>query len=220
MQYRKFGKLDWKVSALGFGAMRLPPLVTDPAKIDEDESIRMIRHAIDHGVNYLDTAYGYGNGNSERIVGKALKDGYREKIRLATKLPVRNVAKAEDSDRIFNEQLEKLQFQKLNFYLMHGVNANSWAKVRDLGVLKWAEDKMAKGYFDYLGFSFHDKLDAFKGVINDYDNWTFCQIQYNYMDVEYQAGRKGVEFAAGKGLGIVVMEPNRGGKLAKKPPEA
>ena len=220
MQYRKFGKLDWKVSALGFGAMRLPTIGGDANKVDEALTISMIRKAIDGGVNYLDTAYMYHNGMSERVVGRALKDGYREKMRLATKFPARMAQTATDFDRIFNDQLEKLQVQKIDFYLMHGLGADSWAKVRDLGVIKWAENQMAKGKFDHFGFSFHDSLDAFKGIINDYDNWTFCQIQYNYMDAEFQAGRKGVEFAADKGLGIVVMEPNRGGKLAKKPPDA
>ncbi|MBI4296683.1 MAG: aldo/keto reductase [Chloroflexi bacterium] len=217
MNYRRFGKLDWKVSALGFGAMRLPTVGGDPSKVDEAEAIRMIRYAIDHGVNYIDSAYGYHSGQSERIVGKALQDGYRAKTRIATKLPARNCQSAADFDRIFNEQLEKLQVQKLDFYLMHGLNGESWRKVRDMGVLRWAEAQMAKGLFDHLGFSFHDSYDAFRGILGDYDNWTFCQIQYNYMDVEHQAGRRGVEYAAARGLGIVVMEPMRGGKLSKAP---
>jgi predicted aldo/keto reductase-like oxidoreductase len=216
MQYRNFGELDWKVSALGFGAMRLPLKDKDPADVDEPESIRMIRYAIDHGVNYLDTAYPYHGGNSERIVGRALRDGYREKMKLATKMPVRMVESASDFDRILNEQLERLG-TKIDFYLLHGLNGQSWAKVRDLGVLRWAEGAMAEGRFGYLGFSFHDNLEAFKGIINDYDNWTLCQIQYNYMDVEYQAGTEGLKYAADRGLAVVVMEPLRGGKLARAP---
>jgi predicted aldo/keto reductase-like oxidoreductase len=219
MQYRKFGKLKWKVSALGFGAMRLPLTGTDPASVDEPEAIRMIRYAIDHGVNYLDTAYFYHAGQSERIVGRALRDGYRERMKLATKMPVRIVESATDFDRYFNEQLERLQFDKVDFYLLHGLNGRSWAKVRDLGVLRWAEDKMAKGRFDYLGFSFHDDYEAFKGIINDYDNWTLSQVQYNYIDVDHQAGRRGVEYAAGKELAVVVMEPLRGGLLGRESPE-
>ena len=207
MNYRKFGKLDWKVSALGFGAMRLPLVGGAHDKVDEPEAIRMIRYAIDHGVNYLDTAYPYHGGQSERIVGNALKDGYRAKMKLATKLPVRMVESAQDFDRFFNQQLERLQTDKLDFYLFHGLSAQSWAKVRDMQILKWAETQMAKGRFAHLGFSFHDSYDAFKGIIDDYDNWTLCQIQYNYMDVENQAGRRGVEYAASKGLAIVVMEP-------------
>ena len=219
MQYRKFGKLDWKVSALGFGAMRLPTIEGDQAKVDEAEAIRMIRYAIDHGVNYLDTAYMYHGGLSERIVGRALQDGYREKIRLTTKLPVQQVQSDEDFDRLLNEQLERLQTDKLDFYLLHGLNSSSWAKVRDLGILPRAERAMADGRFDHFGFSFHDDYDAFKGIIDDYDNWTLCQMQYNYMDIEFQAGTRGLEYAAGKGLAVVVMEPLRGGRLAKQPSE-
>lgn len=216
MQYRQFGKLDWKVSALGFGAMRLPVINNEQTNVDEPEAIRMIRYAIDHGVNYLDTAYPYHGGNSERIVGRALKGGYREKMKLATKLPARMIESAADFDRIFNEQIERLQTDKIDVYLLHGLNGRSWPKVRDLGVLRWADEKMAAGRFDYLGFSFHDELDVFKEIVDAYD-WTMCQIQYNYMDVEIQAGRKGVEYAANKGLAIVVMEPLRGGKLGQQP---
>lgn len=219
MQYRKFGKLDWKVSALGFGAMRLPTIGGNQASIDEPQAIQMIRYAIDHGVNYLDTAYPYHGGQSERLVGKALKDGYRERMKLATKMPVRMVEKAEDFDRFFNEQWARLQVNKLDFYLFHGLRKESWPKVKEMGILSWAEKKMSQGYFDHLGFSFHDEYDVFKGIIDDYDNWTLCQIQYNYFDVNFQAGRRGVEYAADKGLAIVVMEPLRGGRLAKTPPE-
>ncbi|HEY41029.1 MAG TPA: aldo/keto reductase [Dehalococcoidia bacterium] len=216
MQYRQFGRLDWKVSALGFGAMRLPVINNDQANVDEPEAIRMIRYAIDHGVNYLDTAYPYHAGNSERIVGRALKDGYREKMKLATKMPARMVESPNDFDRFFNEQLERLDTDKIDFYLLHGLNRRSWPKVRDLGVLRWAEEKMAAGGFDYLGYSFHDDFDVFKEIVDAYD-WTFCQVQYNYMDIEIQAGRKGVEYAANKGLAVVVMEPLRGGKLGRQP---
>lgn len=219
MQYRRFGKLEWKVSALGFGAMRLPLTDRDPVSVDEDESIRMIRYAIDHGVNYLDTAYMYHAGQGERIVGRALQDGYRQRMKLATKLPVRLVESAQDFDRLFNEQLERLGTEKIDFYLMHGLNSQSWANVRDLGVLGWAEGKISHGQIDYLGFSFHDDYKAFKGIVDDYDNWTLCQIQYNYMDVTYQAGTRGLKYAAAKGLAVVVMEPLRGGRLAKNPPE-
>jgi predicted aldo/keto reductase-like oxidoreductase len=219
MQYRKFGKLDWKVSALGFGAMRLPTLDGDHAKVDIPEATRMIRYAIDNGVNYIDSAYLYHGGNSERIVGQILQDGYQDKVKVATKLPVRQVESDQDFDRIFNEQLERLQRKKMDFYLMHGLNGESWAKVRDMGVIRWAERQIANGRIDYLGFSFHDDFEAFKGIINDYDNWTLCQVQYNFMDIEHQAGRRGVEYAASKELAIVVMEPLRGGLLAKQPPE-
>ena len=218
MQYRKFGKLDWEVSALGFGVMRLPLTDGDPANIDEPEAIRMIRYAIDHGVNYLDTAYGYHSGQSERIVGRVLRDGYRERVKLATKLPAGLVESASDFNRFLSEQLERLQ-TKIDFYLLHGLNGKSWPKVRDLGILDWAEGKMAQGKFEHLGFSFHDELDVFKEIVDAYDNWTLSQIYYNYMYVDYQAGRRGLEYAANKGLAVVVMGPLRGGQLAKKPPK-
>jgi predicted aldo/keto reductase-like oxidoreductase len=220
MKYRKFGRLDWEVSVLGFGAMRLPVINEDMTKINEPEAIRMIRYAIDNGVNYLDTAYMYHMGNSELLVGKALKDGYREKVKVATKLPARMVESTADFDRIFNEQLQRLRTDRVDFYLMHGLDKDSWHKVRDLGVLRWAEGQVAQGRIDHLAFSFHDEYKVFKEIVDAYDNWVFAQVQYNYMDVNEQAGRRGVEYAAGKGMAIVVMEPLRGGKLSKEPPES
>jgi predicted aldo/keto reductase-like oxidoreductase len=219
MKYRRFGSLDWEVSALGFGAMRLPIIGEDHSNIDEAEAIRMIRYAADHGVNYIDTAYLYHMGKSEVLVGKALKDGYREKMKVVTKLPVRNVEKAEDFDRILGEQLQRLDVDKIDFYLLHGLNKEGWEKVRDFGVLDWAEKQMAAGKFGRLGFSFHDEYDVFKEIIDYYDNWVLAQVQYNFMDYKTQATRKGVEYAAGKGIAVVVMEPLRGGLLTREPPE-
>ena len=219
MQYRPFGKLDWKGSALGFGAMRLPTLDDDSGEVDEAEAIRILRYAIDHGVNYVDTAYGYHRGKSEVIVGKALENGYRQRIRLATKLPCWLVNTADDFDRLLNEQLGRLQTDKIDFYLLHALSAESWHKVRDLGVLQWAEKQMAAGRVGRLGFSFHDNYAAFQEIVDAYDNWTFCQIQYNYMDEENQAGTKGLQYAASKGLALVIMEPLRGGLLAGEPPQ-
>jgi len=218
MQYRRFGKLDWQVSALGFGAMRLPVIGEDQANINEPEAIKMIRYAIDGGVNYVDSAYPYHMGRSEVTVGKALKDGYRQKVKMATKLPARMVEKAEDFGRILGEQLRRLDIDMVDFYLLHGLNKESWTKVRDLGVLKWAEKQMAAGKIGRLGFSFHDGYESFKEIIDSYDSWVLSQVQYNYMDVNEQAGRRGVEYAASKGLAVVVMEPLRGGRLAKDPP--
>jgi uncharacterized protein len=220
MQYRKFGKLDWQVSALGFGAMRLPVLGEDQSKINEPEAIKMIRYAADNGVNYIDSAYLYHMGQSEVLVGKALKDGYRAKFKVATKLPARMVEKAEDFDRILGEQLQRLDIGMIDFYLLHGLDKTGWTKVRDIGVLKWAEAQMAKGRIGRLGFSFHDSFEVFKEIVDSYDNWVLAQVLYNYMDENEQAGRRGVEYAASKGLAVVVMEPLRGGRLAKDPPPA
>jgi len=217
MKYRKFGKLDWKVSALGFGAMRLPIVGDDYGNINEPEAIRMMHYAFDHGVNYVDSAYVYHKGNSEVVIGKALKDGYREKVKVATKLPIWMVNSPADFDRFLNEQLKRLQIDKIDFYLLHDLNKIRWPKLRDLGVLKWAEGAIADGRIGYFGFSFHDKYDVFKEIIDAYDNWTLCQIQYNYMDEELQAGTRGLEYAYKKGLAVVAMEPIRGGRLTRTP---
>lgn len=220
MQYRNFGKLDWKVSTLGFGAMRLPTTDGDPrsGNVNGAESIRMIRRAIDGGVNYLDTAYFYHNGNSERTVGKALKDGYREKARLATKSPIWLLTQPSDFDAKLAEQLERLQTDHIDFYLLHGLNQKTWPNVvLKFKLLEKAEQAIRDGRIRYLGFSFHDDAPTFVDILNGYDRWTFCQIQYNYMDTENQAGRTGLQLAAAKGLGTIIMEPLLGGRLTNPP---
>lgn len=219
MQYRKFGKLDWKGSALGFGAMRLPQVGKDMmSPIDEPEAIKMIRYAIDKGVNYVDTAFVYNMGGSEHVVGKALQDGYRQKVKLATKLTPFVLKSRDDFERLFNSQLKRLQADKIDFYLLHGMNAQFWKQMKEWKAIQFVEKKIAEGKIGYLGFSFHDSYEVFKGIVDYYDNWTFCQVQYNYIDEDNQATHKGVEYAAGKGLAVVVMEPLRGGQLAKEPP--
>jgi hypothetical protein len=216
MKYRKFGKLDWKVSALGFGAMRLPVLDRmNPTLINEPLAIDMMRYAFDHGVNYVDSAYGYHGGQSEIVVGKALQDGYRAKVKLATKCPAWMVQKADDFDRFLDEQLKKLQTDKIDVYLFHGLDRTRWPSIRSLEVLPRAERAIADGRIGCIGFSFHDEYDTFKNIIDGYDNWSVCQIQYNYMDIKTQAGTRGLRYAANKGLAVVVMEPVRGGRLAK-----
>ncbi len=221
MQYRKFGSLDWNASALGFGCMRLPT-VSNPGgpDIDENEAIKMIRHAIDNGVNYIDTAYFYHGGKSEIIVGKALQDGYREKVKLATKLPIFNVKGPEDYDRLLGEQLGKLNTGHIDFYLFHGIDKDAWCNtVLKFGLLEKAEAARKDGRIRHIGFSFHGAHEDFMEIVDGYDKWEFCQIQYNYMDIENQAGTKGLKHAASKGIAIVIMEPLLGGKLAVAPKE-
>lgn len=220
MQYRNFGRLDWKASALGFGCMRFPTPDGNRfnPKIDEAEAIRMVRHAIDNGVNYIDTAYPYHDGQSEVVVGKALQDGYREKIRLATKLPVWLVENTADFDRLLNEQLAKLQTSHIDFYLLHSLSRSRWQDiVLKYDLLSRAGDALKDGRIRHLGFSFHDDYDAFEMIVNGSNLWSFCQIQYNYMDQENQAGTRGLRLAASKGLAVVVMEPLMGGRLAAPP---
>jgi predicted aldo/keto reductase-like oxidoreductase len=198
--------------------MRLPTIGGDRSRIDEPQAMRMLRHAIDEGVNYLDTAYPYHGGNSERFVGRALQDGYREKVKLATKLPVRMVERTGDFDRFLNEQLIKLQTDNIDFYLFHGMRARRLETVRRLDLLAQADRALADGRIRHLGFSFHDTFEVFQEVVDAYDNWTLCQIQYNYMNEEHQAGTRGLEYAASRGLAVVVMEPLLGGKLVAPPP--
>jgi uncharacterized protein len=219
MKYRIFGKLDWRPSALGFGCMRLPTTDNQPsgANIDEELSIRMIRHAIDTGVNYIDTAYPYHQGNSEIVVGKALRDGFRERVKLADKLPVWLVNEPADFDRLLGEQLDKLSTDHIDFYLLHALTGKRWTEhVLKHDLLSKAQAALKDGRIRYLGFSFHDSYEVFEEILNAYD-WTFCQIQYNYMDINNQAGTKGLKLAACKGIGVVVMEPLMGGNLANPP---
>ena len=223
MQYRDFGQIDFKPSALGFGAMRLPVLTDadgkpDFKRIDYPLATEMLHKAVDAGVNYVDTAWMYHEDTSEVWLGEALKGGYRERVKIATKMPVWNVEKPSDFDRILGTQLERLQVDHVDFYLLHGLDAGHWQMVLEHGQLASAERALADGRIGHLGFSFHDAYEEFETILAATDLWEFVQIQYNYMDEEYQAGRKGLELAAGKGLGVIVMEPVRGGALARNLP--
>ena len=215
MKYREFGKTGCEVSCLGFGAMRLPLIdAGDASSIDVESAVGMIRYAIDRGVNYVDTAFFYHNGESEKIVGRALKDGYREKTYLATKLPMGEVNAVEDFDRILNTQLEKLDTDYIDFYLFHALNAQRWETVKRLGLVDKMKKAKAEGKIRHFGFSFHDNPEVFTKIVDEYDGCEFCQIQLNYLDVDHQAGEDGLKYAYSKGLGVVIMEPVRGGMLA------
>ncbi len=214
MKYRKFGKTGEELSILGFGAMRLPILNGEDTNIDYLEASKMVRYAIDNGVNYLDTAYPYHGGNSEIFCAHVMKDGYREKINIATKLPVWDVKEYADMERILDEQLSKLEVDCIDFYLLHALSIKSWPNMVSLDYKSFLEKARKDGKIKYIGFSFHDSLDLFKEITDDY-NWDFCQIQLNYMDDNYQSGVEGMKYAHDKGMGVIIMEPLRGGMLAK-----
>lgn len=220
MQYRKLGKIDFMASALGFGAMRLPsrknPL--DP-RVDEKEAVRVIRRAIDLGINYIDTAWPYHFGNSEKILGRALQDGYREKVFLVTKLPMFLVNRKEDFNRYFDAQLERLKTDHVDCYLFHGLSQGSFIKVKKLNLIEDMEREKSLGRIKNIGFSFHDSLPVFKDIIDFYD-WDLTQIQYNYLDTTVQAGTEGLKYANEKGIAVTIMEPLKGGMLANPPGEA
>ena len=219
MQYRKFGSLDWEVSALGFGCMRLPSRKFSLMGVDEEEAIKIIHSGINQGINYIDTAWPYHMGESEKVLGRALQNGYREKVKLVTKLPMFMVRKTEDFDRFLNVQLERLQTETLDMYLFHALNAASFEKVKRLGLLKKMEEAKKEGRIQHIGFSFHDTAPVFKEIVDYYD-WDMVQIQYNYMDTAIQATTDGLEYAHGKGIAVVIMEPVKGGTLANPPAEA
>lgn len=210
MLYRKMPKNGDELSILGFGCMRLP--VTKEGTIDEPRATRQVRDAIDRGVNYLDTAWPYHGGESENFLGRALADGYREKVKLATKLPSWLIDTREDMDRYLNAQLKKMKTDHIDYYLIHALNGKTWEKLEQLGVTDFLKAALADGRIKNAGFSFHGLLDDFKHIVDAYP-WTFCQIQYNYLDEEHQAGTEGLKYAAEKELGVVIMEPLRGGNL-------
>ncbi len=216
MLYRTMKKTGDELSILGFGCMRLPQ---KRGRIDENRATRQLRFAIDQGVNYLDTAIPYHMGASETFLGRALSDGYREKIKLATKLPPGSVKKREEMDKVLKGQLDRLNTDHIDYYLLHGLNGGSWNKMKQLRAGEFLDKAKADGRIIYAGFSFHGDIDTFKDIVDAYD-WEFCQIQYNYLDENNQAGTEGLKYAASKGLGVIIMEPLLGGNLAEKVPPA
>ncbi len=211
MEKRKMEKLNVETSLLGFGCMRFP--TTPEGEIDEPMAEKMLDRAIEEGVNYIDTAYPYHNGKSELVVGKALKKYDRSSFYLATKLPVWLVETVEDIDRLLEEQLQKLQTEYIDFYLMHALDKARWDKMKEVGCIERLEKLRAEGKIKYIGFSFHDSYEVFEEIVN-YRDWDFCQIQLNYMDAHEQAGLEGYKLAADKGIPLVIMEPVKGGSLA------
>jgi len=218
MLYRKIPKNNDELSILGFGCMRLPS--TKDGQIDEQRATNQIRDAIDQGVNYLDTAWPYHAGESENFLGRALTDGYREKVKIATKLPSWLIKKREDMETFLNEQLKKLNTDCIDYYLIHNLSGEMWDHLDQLGVKAFLNNAKKEGRIRNTGFSFHGKLDDFKKIVDDYP-WELCLIQYNYLDTHNQAGTEGLKYAASKDLGIIIMEPLRGGNLGiPEPPPA
>lgn len=217
MQYRSFGTHGFDTSIIGLGTMRLPLIEGGSATdVDEEKAIHLIRKAIDLGVNYVDTAYVYHGGKSEEIVGKALRGGYRERVTLVDKNPVWLAETYEDFEKHLNIQLERLQTDHIDVYLLHALDLASWRRIEPLGVLRFLDEQIEKGTIKVAGFSFHDNHEAFMEIINAYD-WGMTLLQMNYMDEFDQATLKGLAYAGEIGIPVAVMEPLKGGLLASAP---
>ena len=225
MLYRKLSNTGIDLSILGFGCMRLPIVDHKSEKIDYPKATGLLHYAIENGVNYVDTAYFYHasvfgqRGESEPFVGEALSGDWRKKVHLATKMPLFYLRKKEQMEAFLTEQLIRLKTDYLDFYLLHGLNGELWDLMKSLGVREFLDKKKAEGKIRFPAFSFHGQAEDFIKICDEYD-WTFAQIQYNYMDIDFQAGYKGLKYASDKGIGVVVMEPLKGSKLARNlPPE-
>jgi len=213
MLYRPMGKTGDAVSVLGYGCMRFP---MKNRKIDEARTERTLFSAIDRGLNYLDTAFIYTR--SEETLGRILAKGYRDKVKIATKLPPFLVYSRKDMDAILETQLKRLRTGHIDYYLIHSLASwEGWERLKGLGVREFLEDARRAGTIGHIGFSFHGNINNFKRIIDDY-SWESCLLQYNYLDERFQAGTEGLEYAAARGLGVAVMEPLRGGLLVRKMP--
>jgi uncharacterized protein len=225
MFYREMGDTGEKVSILGFGCMRLPTLGSYD-RIDYEKATILLNHAIENGVNYIDTAYSYHSinnsegGESEVFLGNYLtKNNLHDLVYLATKLPTWLLQEREDMDMFLDGQLKRLKTDQIDFYFLHSVKEKNWFHVEDLGVYEFLDSAVSDGRIKYTGFSTHDNTQFFKELVDSYQ-WDVCQLQYNYLDENIQVGRKGLEYAAEKGLGSVIMEPLKGGALVNQiPPE-
>ena len=216
MKYRTMGKLGVQASAFGLGCMRFNGAASGDSTIDEEKAIRLIRQAIDGGVNYLDTAYVYLDKTSEIVVGKALRDGYRDRVTIATKMPLGAVKDRASMEALLDEQLKKLQTDHIDFYLMHGLNKKEWEAFKAIGAPAFFDDMKRAGKIRFKCFSFHGAYEDFEYILNDYD-WDMVQIQYNFMDVDHQAGTRGLKLAGEKGIPVVIMEGLLGGRLSRAP---
>ena len=216
MKYRTMGKLGIQSSAFGLGCMRFNGQASGDSVIDEQKAVSLIRKAVDGGVTYIDTAYVYLDKTSEIVLGKALLDGYRDRVTIATKVPPDLVHSREDLEKVLAEELEKLQTDHIDFYLMHAMNKQKWEHMKAIGAPQFFDDMKREGKIRYKCFSFHGPYEEFEYILNDW-NWDMCQIQYNFMDINNQAGTRGLELAGSKGIPVVIMEGLLGGRLANAP---
>ena len=215
MQKRIIKKTGDELSALGFGAMRLP---TKNGMIDKENARKQIYHAIDNGVNFIDTAVPYHGGGSESFLGEILSGDYRSKVKISTKMPQWSVKKYEDMEKLLNQQLARLQTDYIDYYLIHSLSSSSFERIKNLGLFDFLEKAKKDGKIKYTGFSFHDSKDAFKPIVDAYD-WDACMLQFNYVDENSQAGIEGAQYAHDRGMAVIAMEPLKGGRLAGNMPE-
>lgn len=217
MQYRPMGRTGVDVSALGFGMLRLP-MLADGKTVDMDQTVRMVRRAIEGGVNYIDTGYVYLGGQSQIAVGKALAGGLRDRVYVTNKAPWWIMERPEDFERMFDKSRKAMNTDVIDFYHIHMIMHRGWKeKVIPFRLIEKIEKLKAQGKIRFSGFSFHDRLELFKEVVEANPNWDFCLIQHNYLDYEYEAGVLGPKYAAANGMGLAVMKPARTGFLANLP---
>ena len=214
MQYSDFK--GEKISKLGFGLMRLPVIDDDQSKVDYGKVEEMVLYAAENGINYFDTAYPYHNGSSEKVLGQIMTNNHLHgKFNVATKLFTLGIDRPGfDPRAMLDEQLSRLQSDHIDFYLLHGLHGSQWATLRDkFQIREYLADLKRKGVIRHIGFSFHDDYESFVSILDDFDEWEFAQIQYNYLDRDLQAGDRGIEYANKKGVKLTIMEPLKGGSL-------
>lgn len=216
MRYKQLVEKESPVSILGFGTMRLPIDIFS-GEIDKDKAFEIIDQALKLGINYFDTGFNYLGGRCEPFLREAFSPLARKSVSVVTKMPIWLIDKNKDLDKLFYEQLQRLGVDSFKYYLLHGLNRQSWLKVKDLNVLSWLDHKLKEGIISHIGFSFHDDYETFKYIVDGYSGWDFCQVQCNFLNFSSQAGFRGINFAAEKGLGVIVMGPLSGGVLADPP---
>lgn len=215
--------MDWEISVLGLGVMQLPSIISSKTNDSKSENIELIRYAIDHGVNYLNLGFPYHMEQHKYIskeIGLALKDGYREKIKVFANLPCRLINSYQDFDHYLNQQLQTLLLDKIDFCNLEGLDRKIWPKVEQLGVLQWADEAIKDGRIDHLGFAFHDDVFYLRDTIQAYDHWSHCEFQFSFMDISHHPGVGGLKFAAERGFPVIITEPLRGGRLVENLPDS